>query len=863
MLEYKSWLTVSTGEARRHVETLGSDGKPLFSAEVTAPPWWSDLAVTIAASKYMYRSKETSVLQLVRRITKAIAGWAVYDQYMDPESAKGFESDLTGLLIGQYAAFNSPVWFNTGLYEAYGITNDPRESYSYDLELKQFRPPEEVAKMPQSSACFIQSVDDSMSGIMDLAKSEALLFKHGSGTGTNLSSLRSTAEKLSGGGTPSGPVSFMRIFDQVAGAVKSGGKTRRAAKMQILNASHPDIMEFVTCKAKEDLKARALIAQGYSGSFGGEAYDSVMFQNCNTSVAVDDKFMYTVTGQNKSYDLLDVNRKPIKSINAGIVLDSIAKSAWSCGCPGLLFIDRINNASTVAETKTIRACNPCGEFMFIDDSACNLASINLNKFYTEGKLDVESLRQAVNTLIIAQDILVSRSCYPTKEIAKNSVEYRPLGLGYAGLGSVLMGQGIRYGSPEACRRAAEVTQVITTAAYRSSAELAKHMGPFAKYGENSIKMYEVVQQQTNQKATEALTGYRNAQVTLLAPTGTIGFIMDSGTTGIEPELALTSTKQLAGGGSITSLCRAMPKGLAALGYTDSEISNIMSAVQNKRGFHHMLKPGDRRVFDTAMPGIDGTSLAPEDHLAMLAAVQPWLSGGISKTINMPGDCTPEDIRKVYVSAWSLGLKGITVYRDGSKASQPVKSGTAKPEAKPEPENKKPSRVRMPGTRLAVTHKFIIQGHEGYCTVGVYPDGSPGELFITMAKEGSTVGGLMNCFGTLTSIALQYGVPLEDLAKKFVNTRFEPSGFTGNPDIKYAKSILDYIFKWMTLVFPLGSTGLQGVTETREPVNENPEIVGAQVSSASDAPFCTECGGLTEPNGACYRCPNCGASMGCS
>jgi ribonucleoside-diphosphate reductase alpha chain len=900
---------------QRTASITDDKGTVIFKQEnIEVPKSWSMLATNIVASKYFYggaqsKERESSVRQLVHRVTRAIADAGKREGYFaTPDDAENFYTELAWLCINQYGSFNSPVWFNVGLYDSYGISSDSRSSYYWNSEARKIEMSRDSYKHPQASACFIQSVKDTMEDIMRLAGTEAMLFKYGSGTGTDLSSLRSSRERLSGGGTPSGPLSFMRVFDQVAAVIKSGGKTRRAAKMQSLKITHPDIVEFITCKTNEEKKAWALIDQGYDGSFGGDAYSSVMFQNANLSVRVTDEFMRAVENDGEW---------PTRAVTTGAVVDThrasdlmrmMAEGTHLCGDPGMQYDSTINRWHTCLESGRINASNPCSEYMFLDDSACNLASLNLMKFMNpDGSLDVKRFRQAVRLFIIAQEILVDSASYPTEEIATNSHLYRPLGLGYANLGALLLSLGLPYDSDEGRTFAATVTALMTGCAYAASAELARARGPFDEFARNRAPMLNVIAMHTDalqhinaaqcapdlhQAALDiwaqvqrdgAQYGFRNAQVSLLAPTGTIGFMMDCDTTGVEPDIALIKYKQLAGGGLIKLVNRTLESGLRRLGY-NGEVESIMKYVDEQETIEGApnLKEEHLPVFDCAFKPKKGTRcISYKAHLKMMAAVQPFLSGAISKTINMPKEALVEDIIQAYMDGWKMGLKAVAIYRDGSKRTQPLntsRSGIAEGEGKLAPiamtsaTPGRPFRARMPATRRSITHKFEIAGHEGYMTVGLYDDGKPGELFITMAKEGSTVGGIMNAFGTGISLCLQYGVPLQALVGKFSHSRFEPSGYTSNPDIPIAKSLVDYIFRWLDITFPNGSARdeMTGPAETataesaaKESDSGTQRVDDQFKGFQEDAPVCDRCGHITTRNGACYRCHNCGNSMGCS
>jgi len=857
---------------RRTASITGEKGEVIFEQkDVEVPKFWSQLATNVVVSKYFRGhigtpERETSVRQLISRVADTIAAWGREQGYFATEAdADAFHDELVYALVHQKASFNSPVWFNVGT--------------------------DTGGAKPQASACFINSVEDNMDSILRLAAIEAKLFKGGSGTGTNFSTIRSSKEPLSGGGTASGPVSFMKGFDAFAGVIKSGGKTRRAAKMVILNVDHPDIVDFIKCKAEEEKKAWALIDAGYDGSFNGEAYSSVFFQNSNNSVRVTDAFMHAVEMDGEWRTHAVTTGEVLGKYKARDLLRMMAEAAWICGDPGIQFDTTINSWHTCPNSGPIRASNPCAEFMFLDDSACNLASLNLMKFRTpDGEFDVEDFVHTVELMITAQEILVDNSAYPTEAIEKNSHDFRPLGLGYANLGALLMARGLPYDSDEGRAYAAAITALMTGAAYRHSARMAKVKGPFNGFAVNREPMLRVIERHRSyldridaslvpedllRSAREAWDealelgqkyGYRNAQVTLLAPTGTIGFMMDCDTTGIEPDIALVKYKKLVGGGVLKIVNQTVPEALARLGYGSSEISKIVEYIDANDTIEGApgLKEEHLPVFDCAFRPPNGTrSIHYMGHLRMMAAVQPFLSGAISKTVNMPNDATPEDIMDVFMTAWRLGLKAVAVYRDGCKRTQPLTTGRQEKQAA----EAKPVRRRLPDERKAITHKFSVAGHEGYITVGMYEDGTPGEIFIVMSKEGSVISGLMDSFATAISLALQYGVPLSVLVKKFSHVRFEPAGFTNNKDIPIAKSVIDYIFRWLALKFlppeeqpaatqdvPVMSTKARMSTEDQEH-----QVFLLQ----ADAPPCPECGSIMVRNGSCYKCTNCGATSGCS
>ncbi|WP_437203330.1 vitamin B12-dependent ribonucleotide reductase [Planctomicrobium sp. SH664] len=828
------------------------NGKILFEqSNCQIPKDWSPLATNVVVSKYFYGEpntpeRETSVKQVIYRVSRTIADWGTQDGYFaSAEDGENFYRELSWLCLHQHGAFNSPVWFNVGLYHQYGVKGS-LGNYHFDPKTKVVRRPETPYEYPQGSACFIQSVDDSMEGIMRLATSEAMLFKFGSGTGTDLSTIRSSKEKLSGGGTPSGPLSFMRVYDQIAAVVKSGGKTRRAAKMQSIKDWHPDVMEFIQCKTKEEKKAHTLIASGeYDSNFNGEAYSSIMFQNANLSVRLSDEFMqaYEKNADWTTRWVTDPSHDG-PTFKATDMMREIAQGTWQCGDPGVQYDTTINRWHTCKNSGPINASNPCSEYMFLDDTACNLASINLKKcLKADGTFDIERFRRACAIFITAQEILVDHASYPTPSIAENSHLYRPLGLGYANLGSLLMTMGIPYDSDAGRGICGALTALLTGQAYLSSSQIARTIGPFAGYHDNEQPMLDVMQMHRDsvekidpacpaylrdaarQVWNECLQsgrryGYRNAQATVLAPTGTIAFMMDCDTTGIEPDIALIKYKQLAGGGMLKIVNRTVPHSLKTLGYDEAQIKTILEHLESHETIEGApgLKEEHLPVFDCAFKPANGTrTIHWKAHVGMMAAAQPFLSGAISKTVNMPADSTVEDVELAYVEGWKLGLKALAIYRDGSKQSQPLatkKEGDRQAAGRGSDAPAAPVRRRLPDTRQSVTHKFSVGGHEGYITVGLFEDGTPGELFITMAKEGSTIGGLMDVIGTETSLALQFGVPLEALVKKFSHARFEPSGWTTNPDIPVAKSVVDYIFRF------LGITFLAGYREANTPKRDD-------------------------------------------
>jgi ribonucleoside-diphosphate reductase alpha chain len=848
---------------------------------VEVPRFWSQLATNVVAQKYFRgqlgtANRENSVRQLIDRVAKTAARWGREGGYFTrAEDAATFEAELTFLLVHQMVSFNSPVWFNCG-----------------------------VEERPQVSACFINSVDDTMASILDLAKTEGMLFKFGSGTGSNLSPIRSSRENLAGGGTASGPVSFMKGYDAFAGVIKSGGKTRRAAKMVILNVDHPDVEEFIDCKAAEEKKAWALIDSGYSAEFNvaGGAYESVFFQNANHSVRVTDDFMRAVLADGDWTTRTVTSGRAVKTLRARELMRRMAEAAWICGDPGIQFDTTVNAWHTCPNTGRINASNPCSEYMFLDDSACNLASLNLMRFRRpDGRLDVDSFRHAVDVTITAMEIWVDNASYPTPAIAKNSHAYRPLGLGYANLGALLMSRGLPYDSDEGRAHAAAITALMCGQAYAMSARLAARSGSFAGFDRNREPFLRVIRKHQSHADgidaefvpsellsaargawADAVTlgtdhGFRNAQVTVLAPTGTIAFMMDCDTTGIEPDLALVKYKKLVGGGMFKIVNNSVPLALHKLGYDHEQIQRIVDHINENDTIEGCsdLEPDHLPVFDCAFKPVGGErSIEFMGHIKMMAAVQPFLSGAISKTVNMPGDSTPERIEQAYVEAWRLGLKAIAIYRDGCKRTQPLSAGVA---AAAEPEAAAAAaylrRRKLPDTRRSLTHKFSVAGFEGYITVGLYEDGQPGEIFITLGKAGSTLAGFADAFATAISFALQHGVELRFLVDKFTHVRFEPHGFTGNSKIPIAKSIVDYVFRWLALEFlpreeqpaqPLEpSNGTDLDASAARPAEELRTRERAVFVAQADAPPCHECGSIMIRNGACYACVNCGATSGCS
>ena len=929
----------------RTASIVGSDGKIVFEQSgVEIPKAWSQLATNVVVSKYFRGQistleREYSVKQLIGRVADRILEWGREGQYFASDAdAEAFHDELRYILLHQFAAFNSPVWFNLGW----------------------------PGRRQAVSACYITEVNDTMESILDLYKTEGMLFKDGSGSGQNLSALRSSKEPLTAGGRSSGPIAFMKGLDASAGSIKSGGSTRRAAKMVILDADHPDIQEFVDCKKDAELKAHALIDAGYSGAFNvsNGAYDTVPFQNANHSVRVTDQFMQAVEADGPWETKFRTTGETAETLRAKDLLHSIAEGTWVCGDPGMQFDTISNDWHTCANTDRIYASNPCSEFFFLNSTACNLSSLNLMKFREAGSgaFDTASFEHAVKVMITAQEIMVGFAHYPTEKITQRSHEFRPLGLGFANLGALLMAAGLPYDSDAGRAYAGAVTSLMTGRAYHQSAQVARDCGgAFAGYAHNREPMLRVMGKhraavddidaalipetlldaartawdETVELGTQH--GYRNAQASVLAPTGTIGFLMDCDTTGIEPDIAIVKYKSLVGGGMMKIVNQTVPEALERLGYSEAERESIIAFIDEHDTIEGAtdLKPEHLPIFDCAFRPMNGTrSIHYRGHIKMMAAAQPFISGAISKTINVPNDAAPEDIAKAYLEAWKLGIKAVAVYRDGSKRTQPLNTGKETPAADKAigaaeftpaalaPAVPKAVRHRLPNERDGVTHKFSIGGHEGYLTVGLYPDTrQPGEIFIRMSKEGSSISGLMDSFATAISLALQYGVPLQTLVDKFIHSRFEPSGFTGNKEIPMAKSVMDYIFRYLALRFlqaedrhnvglladqPAydaapshdahsgtlsngngsngngsngngsngnGSNGnrikngngstadLSHLADTRTAAltEHEREIYRAQ----SDAPPCPECGAITIRSGACYKCTSCGTSLGCS
>ena len=885
----------------------GEDGRVVFEqSDVEVPRSWSQTATNVVVSKYFRGPlgsprRETSVRQLIARVVDTVAAWGERQYYFASEADReSFKAELTYLLLHQQAAFNSPVYFNVG-----------------------------IESKPQCSACFILKVEDSMESILGWYRNEGMIFKGGSGSGVNLSALRSCREKLSAGGTASGPLSFMKAATNAsAGVIKSGGKTRRAAKMVVLNADHPDIKEFITCKVDEEKKAWALIEAGYDASLDGAAYSSVFFQNANNSVRATDDFMQAVIDDGNWRTHFIKSGEVAEELRARDLIRAIAEAAWACGDPGMQFDTTINSWHTCPNSGRINASNPCSEYMHLDNSACNLASLNLLAFVDDsGEFDVKAFRHAVDVMITAQDILVDNSSYPTDEIGRNARDFRELGLGYANLGATLMALGMPYDSDQGRSYAGAISAMITGEAYLQSARIAEAMGPFEGYARNREPMLRVIERHREcahkletayvpldllRAAREAWDdalklgqreGYRNSQATVIAPTGTIAFMMDCDTTGIEPDIALIKYKKLVGGGMLKIVNNTVPRALKRLGYDSREVQEIVEYLDEHEtieGASH-LPDAHLAIFDCAFKPRSGSrTIHYQGHLKMMGAVQPFISGGISKTINMPANASVEEVTEAYLTAWRLGLKAVAIYRDGSKRTQPLNTGKAA-EAGDAQKNVlaaaalaatdefRPYRRKLPDERRSITHKFDVAGHEGYLTVGMYEDGTPGEIFVSMSKQGSTISGLMDSFATAISYALQYGVPLQFLVDKFAHMRFEPSGFTKNPQIPYAKSIVDYLFRWLAskfldeqakqevgVVAPLSSLpetsapsrlalvpGNNALNSVGDSGKSREASLRAAFINQADAPPCPDCGCIMVRNGTCYKCMNCGATSGCS
>jgi ribonucleoside-diphosphate reductase alpha chain len=867
--------------------------KPVFDQkDVEFPKFWSQTATNIVAQKYFRGrmtspERERSVKQMIGRVVDTISGWGRADGYFaTDEEADTFESELKAILVNQLASFNSPVWFNVGFEEK-----------------------------PQCSACFILSIDDSMDSILDWIRREGVIFRGGSGSGVNLSKLRSSKEQLSKGGYASGPVSFMRGADASAGTIKSGGKTRRAAKMVVLDVDHPDIEEFIWCKSHEERKARVLEQAGYDMSLDSPDWASIQYQNANNSVRVTDAFMEAVESDGDWNLTARTDGAVVETVKARKIIKDMAEAAWQCADPGVQYDTTINNWHTLPNTSRINASNPCSEYMSIDDSACNLASLNLMKFRREdGELDVEAFTHAVDVMFLAQEIAVGNSSYPTPEIEKNAKAYRQLGLGYANLGALLMARGLPYDSDEGRAYAAAITGLMTGRAYRKSAEIAGRMGAFAGHQPNAAAMLGVMQQHraavgniqdSDVIPADLLTacrqawddvlnigevnGYRNAQATVLAPTGTISFMMDCDTTGVEPDFSLVKSKKLVGGGEITIVNKSVQMALEKLGYTPAEGEEIVAFVDERNTVvgAPYVKAEHYPVFDCA---VGDRAIHYTGHTKMMGAVQPFISGAISKTVNLPETATVDEVAKLFVDSWKLGVKAIAIYRDNCKVAQPLsgkKDGgattllDAATAAPPLPATR---RRRLPEDRVEVGRKFRVGDYEGYIHVGLYEDGTPGDIFVDIAKEGTTLAGLMNSIMISVSLGMQYGVPLEVYVSKFAHMRFEPSGMTNDPDIRAAKSIVDYIFRWMGKKFltvdqqeEIGilsaevrarlaegyRNGGDAPQSIKAPAEMAPPGQTALFNAFEDAQECAKCGGRMVRTGSCYTCRDCGTNTGCS
>jgi ribonucleoside-diphosphate reductase alpha chain len=865
----------------RHAFIPGKD-KPAFDQkDVEFPRFWSQTATNIVAQKYFRGrlsspERERSVRQMIGRIVETVGAWGRDGGYFASEDdAATFEDELKFILLHQLAAFNSPVWFNVGFEEK-----------------------------PQCSACFILSIDDSMESILDWIRREGIIFRGGSGSGVNLSRLRSSREQLSKGGYASGPVSFMRGADASAGTIKSGGKTRRAAKMVVLDVDHPDIEEFIWCKAHEEAKARVLEAAGYDMSLDSADWASIQYQNANNSVRVSDSFMEAVV-EGKEWNLTArTDGAVVESIDARALMRQIAEAAWRCADPGVQYDTTINSWHTLPNTGRINASNPCSEYMSIDDSACNLASLNLMKFRREdGELDVEALEHAADTLFLAQEILVGYSSYPTPEIERNAKAYRQLGLGYANLGALLMARGLPYDSDEGRAYAAAITALMTGRAYRKSAEIASRMGPFAGYRRNAAAMIGVIAKHRaavgniehassvpddllsacRRAWDDALdigeiAGFRNAQATVLAPTGTISFMMDCDTTGIEPDFSLVKSKKLVGGGEITIVNKTVPLGLEKLGYAPNEVDEVVAFIDERNTVvgAPYVKTEHYPVFDCA---IGERAIHYRGHVRMMGAVQPFISGAISKTVNLPESATIDEVSELLVEAWQLGVKAIAIYRDNCKVAQPLSGSKDKVEVATPPVPLQ-TRRRLPDDRREIGRKFRVGEYEGYIHVGLYEDGSPGDIFVDIAKDGTTMAGLMNSLMIAVSMGLQYGVPPEVYVSKLSHLRFEPSGLTNDEDIRNAKSIVDYIFRWFGKKFltaeqqeevgiltpevkaRLAAAYSAGDDPAAAAPDPAPKGQTALFNSHEDAIECSRCGGRMIRAGTCYTCRDCGTSTGC-
>jgi len=885
------------------VEVTDDKGNSVYKQEdVMKPSSWSSLALKVVASKYFWGNlnkgeRENSIEQLVGRVADFYDRQALYQKYFDKKESKILRDEIAAILINQLCSFNSPVWFNAGI-QKYSDKAGGVSPWKWDLMQNKVVHAEKNEDKPQCSACFILSVKDDMEAIMKLQLAEAMLFKGGSGAGSNRSALRSSRERLTGGGIASGPVSFMKGYDAYAGVIKSGGKTRRAAKMEILNIDHPDIMDFITAKQNEERKAWALIEAGYSGGLNGEAYSSICFQNSNMSVRVPDEFMEAVKKEGEWKTKYILEDEDCETYKAKEVINKIAEGTHLCGDPGMQFDSVINKYHTCKNSGRINASNPCSEYMFLDDTACNLASLNLMKFRTdEGAFDVEKFKEVIEKIIVAMELNIDGASYPTEEITKRSHIFRTLGLGYANLGALLMSLGLPYDSDEGRAVASAITSIMCGQAYKTSAKLAKLVGPFPGYKENEKPMLEVMRMhKENVKEisvnkmpsnlrylaneawdvwTDALDlgekhGYRNAQTTVLAPTGTIAFLMDCDTTGIEPDISLVKYKVLAGGGMLKIVNRSVPLALRNLNYSEREIERIVDYIDKNDMIEGSpdLKEEHLPIFDCSFKPAKGKrSIHYKGHIKMMGVTQPFISGAISKTINMPEDSTVDEITDAYIFAWEQGLKAVAIYRENSKRSQPL--NTQKTEGEMVKKDDKgqltvEARERLPQTRKSMTHKFDIAGNKGYLTVGLYDDGRPGEIFVSMHKIGSTIRGLMDSWATSVSLNLQYGIPVKDLFKKFRHQKFEPAGFvknmsSGNLDDKFiqirtASSIVDYVSQFMINHF-VGGSGMIDIQieEMENPIEEQTELE----DFGNEGLICPICGSPAKRTGNCSMvCDSC-------
>ncbi len=874
----------------RHALIPGKDGPAFDQKDVEFPKFWSQTATNIVSQKYFRGrmtspERERSVKQMVGRVVDTIGGWGRQGAYFaTTEEADTFEAELKAILVNQIASFNSPVWFNVGFEEK-----------------------------PQCSACFILSIDDSMDSILDWIRREGVIFRGGSGSGINLSRLRSSQEQLSKGGYASGPVSFMRGADASAGTIKSGGKTRRAAKMVVLDIDHPDVDEFIWCKAKEERKARVLEQAGYDMSLDSPDWGSIQYQNANNSVRVTDAFMEAVV-EGKEWNLTArTDGSVVRSVAARDLMKDIAEASWQCADPGVQYDTTINAWHTSPNTGRINASNPCSEYMHVDDSACNLSSLNLMKFRKEdGEFDVPMFEHAVDVMFLAQEIIVGYSSYPTPEIGRNALKFRQLGLGYANLGALLMARGLPYDSDEGRAYAAAITAIMTGRGYRKSAEISKRMGPHAGYAENAAAMLGVISkhraavgniQHTDSVPDDMLSaarrawddaldlgevaGFRNAQATVLAPTGTISFMMDCDTTGVEPDFSLVKSKKLVGGGELTIVNKTVPMALSELGYATREVEEITAYIDERGsviGAPH-LKNEHYPVFDCA---IGERAIHYMGHVKMMGAVQPFISGAISKTVNLPEETSVGEVSQLLIEAWQLGVKAIAIYRDNCKVAQPLSGSKDTSEQGRIAQIHAlggvvaaPKRRRLPDDRTEVGRKFRVGEYEGYIHVGLFDDGTPGDIFVDIAKEGTTLAGLMNSFMISVSLGLQYGVPLEVYVSKFSHMRFEPSGMTNDADIRIAKSLVDYIFRWMGKKFltadqqeeagiltpevkaRLAAAYAAGEAAAPQVHDAPPPGQTALFNSWEDAVECSKCGGSMVRTGSCYTCRDCGTNTGCS